>query len=264
MKLNWSEAINYLSQPGTNVLIDTSQIQRLVCLDKILDFLVNSESDSSSIEQLGYWESKEPNLRPPGHIVQVLFAEQRFKFLEHYIDFSQVQSALDVGCGNGVGTLSLKKRVPTVFGLDISSYLLKQVPDGIFTIRGDATNLPFKDKSLDFTMAWELIHHIPEPSPVFEELKRITKKWIVIFEPNRLNPLQAAFSCVVKKERLGLRNSKQFLFGLAEEAHLKIHHYSTVGCIFPNKYPLWLAKFASIIPFELPLIGISHVLIIEL
>lgn len=264
MELNWSEVISYLSQPGTNNQIDNSQIQKSIRCVKILDFLANPEKSSNSIEQLEYWESQEPNLRLPDHIVQVIFAEQRFKFLEKYIDFSQVKSALDIGCGNGVGTLSLKKRVRTVFGLDMSSYLLKQVPENIFAIRGDATKLPFKDKSVDFTMAWELIHHIPQPYPVFEELKRITKKWIVIFEPNRLNPLQSVFSYLVKKERLGLRNSKGFLFDLTKKAGLEIKQYSTVGCIFPNKYPPWLAKFASTIPFEIPLLGISHVMIIDI
>ena len=268
MNTAWSTQNKVLAYPGTNkpLFVGSEELKNIPfeVNNNLINFLDEQGHQlNGSISQLEYWESEKPELRPACHVVQKMFAEQRFRYLEKVIDFKEINNALDVGCGNGVGTLSLKNRVETVFGLDMSMFLLNQMPDNIFGMRGDATKLPFLDKSLDFSMAWELLHHIPDPLPVFVELKRITKKWVVIFEPNRLNPLQAAFSSIVTKERLGLRNSRSYLQSLADKAGLKTAHYSTVGCIFPNKYPLWLAKFGSILPFRLPYIGISHLMVFE-
>jgi ubiquinone/menaquinone biosynthesis C-methylase UbiE len=137
------------------------------------------------------------------------------------------------------------------------------MPKEISAIRASGTELPFRDKSVDFSMAWELIHHIEKPEGVFSEMRRVSRKWVVIFEPNRWNPLQAGFSLVVSKERLGLRNSRRYLESLMQNAGLKIIHYACVGWIFPNKSPNWLAEILGRMPFKIPYIGISHLFIAE-
>ena len=272
MKIDWWKTAGYLAVPGTNIPLvycdggfqDKNSNSKFPVYGHVVDFIGGvSGAKGGSTSQLEYWESSDPGLRHPEHPVQVQFAEQRFEYLSRFIPFQDVRSALDVGSGNGVGTISLNRRVDTVFGLDMSGYLLNQMPDNIVGIRADASRLPLRDKSVDLSMAWELIHHIPAPVPVIIEMSRVTRKWIVLFEPNRWNPLQAGFSFVVSKERLGLRNTRAYLTGILKKAGLNIVHYDTVGCIWPNKSPGWLAKILAKVPFKIPYIGISHLLIAE-
>lgn len=71
---------------------------------------------------------------------------------------------LDVGCGNGRFYELLRTRKVAYTGLDYSAGLLKEArllhPDGLFT-EGDATQLPFPDRSFDIAFAFAVIHHIP-------------------------------------------------------------------------------------------------------
>lgn len=272
MKVDWKEIERYLAVPGTNdslTYLDNcfrseNGNVRFPVRGHVVDFLGDVWGEKgTSTSQLEYWESSEPGLRPHEHPVQIQFAEQRFEYLCRLINFEKVQIALDVGCGNGVGTVSLSRRVGMVFGLDMSAYLLSQLPDNIVGLRGDASRLPLHDKAVDLSMAWELVHHIEDPVPVFTEIGRVTKRWVVLFEPNRWNPLQAGFSFVVSQERLGLRNTRSFLADMLEKAGMKIVHYATVGCIFPNKSPVWLAKILKKFPFKIPYLGISHLFIAE-
>ena len=273
MQIDWENIVDYLSEPGTNNQLffsdDSFKTEDGSCKFPVrghtVDFLGGASGENTeTTSQLEYWESAEPGLRPANHPVQIQFAEQRFEYLSRFIPFEDVRSALDIGCGNGVGTIGLHRRVNTVFGLDMSAYLLEQMPDDIIGLRADASRLPLRDKAVDMSMSWEMIHHIAEPAGIFHEMRRVTRKWVVLFEPNRWNPLQAGFSLAVSKERLGLRNTRAYLINLMEKAGLNVVHYVTVGCIFPNKCPIWLARILGKVPFKIPCIGISHLLIAEL
>jgi ubiquinone/menaquinone biosynthesis C-methylase UbiE len=141
--------------------------------------------------------------------------------------------------------------------------MFEQMPDDIIGLRADASRLPPCDKVVDLSMSWELIHHIIESAGVFREMRRVTRKLVILFKPNRWNLLQAGFSLAVSKERLGLRNTRIYLTNMIQRAGLNIVHYATVGCIFPNKCPVWLARILGEVPFKIPYVGISHLLIAE-
>lgn len=273
MQIDWQKIAYYLAVPGTNNTLSYSDgsfqaensALKFPVHGHIVDFTGGaSTKKAGSTSQLDYWESSKPGLRLPNHPVQVQFAEQRFQYLSRFIPFQDVQSSLDVGCGNGVGTISLNRRVDVVFGLDASGYLLNQMPDNIVGIQADASRLPLRDKAVDLSMAWELIHHIENPVPVLLEMCRVTRRWVVLFEPNRWNPLQAGFSLAVSKERLGLRNTRSYLTNIMAKARLNVVHYATVGCIFPNKSPICLASILGKVPFKIRYLGISHLLIAEI
>lgn len=71
---------------------------------------------------------------------------------------------LDVGCGNGRFYPVLKDRQIAYTGLDNSEGLLDEArklhPETHF-VEGDATALPFPDKSFDIAYSFAAIHHIP-------------------------------------------------------------------------------------------------------
>ena len=273
MQIDWQKIAYYLAVPGTNNTLSYSDgsfqaensALKFPVHGHIVDFTGGaSTKKAGSTSQMDYWESSKPGLRLPNHPAQVQFAEQRFQYLSRFIPFQDVQSSLDVGCGNGVGTISLNRRVDVVFGLDMSWYLLNQMPDNIVGIRGDASRLPLQVKAVDLSMAWELMLHIENPVPVLLEMCSVTRRWVVLFEPNRWNPLQAGFSLAVSKERLGLRNTRSYLTNIMAKARLNVVHYATVGCIFPNNSPIWLASVLGKVPFKIPYLGISHLLIAEI
>lgn len=105
-----------------------------------------------------------------------------------------VQSILDVGCGNGAITNALGKTYK-VTGVDRSENALKLVKTR--KIQASADNIPFKDNSFDMVFSSELLEHLDEKtfSGTIAEFKRLSKKYIFITVPNNENPNKLAIKC---------------------------------------------------------------------
>ena len=96
------------------------------------------------------------------------FSASRAAFWEELLPLADYakegMQVLDLGCGNGRFYPVLKKRNIVYTGLDYSRGLLEEArhlhPEGVF-IEGDATKLPFPDKSFDAIYSFAVIHHIP-------------------------------------------------------------------------------------------------------
>ncbi len=88
--------------------------------------------------------------------------------------------ALDLGCGSGAGVYSLMQRFRRVIGLDSSMAqlllalkTLERHPSGNFIlIRADANNLPFKNESLDYVQAINVLEHIMGEKQIILEISR--------------------------------------------------------------------------------------------
>jgi len=98
---------------------------------------------------------------------------------------SDVQSILDVGCGNGAFINCLIGRYKTLVGLDLSKEALKYVKTE--KIRGNITSLLFKDESFDLVTCLETLEHLSQEDFEKEstELQRVSKKYIIITVPNQ-------------------------------------------------------------------------------
>jgi len=95
---------------------------------------------------------------------------------------------LDVGCGSKPwGNINLDLNVGKSKHHKFS-YDVKQIKN--FT-RGDATSLPFKNKSIDVLIARHCLEHIPEPLKAVIEFERVTREKIIIMVPN--NPTNTEF-----------------------------------------------------------------------
>lgn len=150
------------------------------------------------------------------------------------------ESILDVGCGTGCFTILFERYAPTI-GIDFSEKMLSVNPAS--TVKQmDATQLKFEDDSFDLVFCSQLLHHINNPMDVIREMRRVSKKYVVIIEPNRNNPLNLLFALAVPEERLTMRSSSQFLEDCASKAKLKIAGLFAHGVILPNRLPLsWLS-----------------------
>lgn len=52
----------------------------------------------------------------------------------------------------------------------------------------DACHLPFRDGAFDSSFAKDLLHHLDTPRRAIEEITRVTKGCVEIWESNRYNP----------------------------------------------------------------------------
>jgi len=206
----------------------------------------------------GYWE-REHGFRRADHPVVQFFAAQRWRHLARRLPLPEIRRALDLGCGSGFSSLGTAEYFAPV-GCDASPFMLRRHP-GRHLVRARADRLPFASASFDLVYAWELLHHVDDVVVVLRECARVTRRYVVIFEPNPLNPAQCAFAVADAEHRRVLRLTRAFLEEAVRAAGLRVLRFERVGCIFPNRTPRLLLPLLRRVPFSLPVLGISSLLI---
>lgn len=90
-------------------------------------------------------------------------------------------TAVDVGGGFGRLSKFLTKfcdhvtlAEPSQQQLDIAKDFLQNVP-GVVAKKAQASDLPFKDGSVDLVLVVRVLHHLPDPTPEFKEIARVLK-----------------------------------------------------------------------------------------
>jgi SAM-dependent methyltransferase len=101
---------------------------------------------------------------------------------------------LDLGCGTGAHTIRLARRGYKVVSVDLThpgalSARRRLEAEGFtsMAVVADAENLPFKDGAVDTVWAALLLHHFPVLDRLPKEMRRVTRRRIVAFEPNSGN-----------------------------------------------------------------------------
>jgi len=92
-----------------------------------------------------------------------------------------VNSILDIGCGNGWVAKEFLPKGKQVYSLDISvtnPAVVKKLYTSPkhFAVTADSFHLPFNDDSFDCVIASEIIEHVFDPSRFIKELFRVVKK----------------------------------------------------------------------------------------
>jgi SAM-dependent methyltransferase len=200
--------------------------------------------------QKQFWANNK-NARGFDHPVVEFFARQRIDYVEKYIDLSKVESAFDVGCGDGFATHYFAQSIPRVEGGDISELMLEHNPLERRALKViDAENLDLPDGAYELVYLWEVLHHLKDPARAVREMSRVSRRYVVIFEPNRANLLQFAFGLLNREERGTLRSSKAYLEALTRQAGLELIACDYCGKIPPNKTPGWLFGVVKRLPFK--------------
>ena len=96
-------------------------------------------------------------------------------------------SVLDVGCGEGVSTRALAKRLESHFvGVDLELPVLhhakESVPDGL-VCAASIYELPFPSGSFDTCLATEVLEHLDDPARALHELARVARFGLVVTVP---------------------------------------------------------------------------------
>lgn len=209
--------------------------------------------DSKYKIQKVFWESGKER-RESLHPVIKAFVEPKMDYVNRMLESNGRKSSfslLDVGCGNGYFTYYFKDLYQTV-ALDFSEDLLrKNIVD--LKVCGSANKLPFKDNSFDIAFCSNLLHHLESPQEAVSEMKRISKKYVILSEPNRNNPLMFMYGLLSKLNRGTLKFSLSYMKRLVENEKLKIISASSMGIILPNKIPTVLLPYIKKFDGEFPL-----------
>ncbi|MCK5795983.1 MAG: class I SAM-dependent methyltransferase [Deltaproteobacteria bacterium] len=215
---------------------------------------------SDDERQRDYWET-DPGIRNVHHPIVEGFSRQRWDHVGELLPLDEIHTAIDVGAGNGFSTAYAPPHLDTV-ACDGSTRYLGEHP-GKKRVLSNALELPFEANSFDLAYCWELLHHVESPHEALREMARVSRRWVLLFEPNPLNPAQAVFSVVDREHHWVLRYSERYVREQLSRAGLRPYLIQRVGLIFPNRTPEWLYPLLRALPFRWPMIGISLLVIAE-
>lgn len=199
--------------------------------------------------------------RASDHPVGGLFARQRIAYLLARDLLAGVRTLLDVGAGNGLSSRYFPSAIHVV-ACDAAAGMLRQNPQRD-RVRCSATRLPFADRSFDAATCWELLHHLDEPAQAVAEMLRVSRRRVLLFEPNRIHPGHLVLGLTRASERRSLRFSPGHLRRIVAAAGGRTVLHVRCGVLFPNVTPLPVARLLAALPYRLPLIGISQMVVVE-
>lgn len=103
-----------------------------------------------------------------------------------------VRSLLDVGSATGRGLPRLAEGLSNtlVCGVEPVEALVRQgissgVTQGLPLLLASGDALPFADKSFDAVCEFAVLHHVPDPARVVQEMLRVARNVVVISDANR-------------------------------------------------------------------------------
>lgn len=166
-------------------------------------------------------------------------------------------NCLDLGCGPG-GFLSLMAPLcRTIIGADITPAFVKQcrafierkpIPNARAVLIENGV-LPFGDGEFDKVVLIDTIHHLEDQERTLDEIARVLKPGglLLIFEPNKLNPL-LTLHCMIDRNEHGLL--KLGTFGsyrrlLCEAFQIEIEEYNGVLIGPKNKALVAIADYVG-------------------
>lgn len=107
----------------------------------------------------------------------------------------EVETILDVGCGNGSLVNSIYQKFKKVVGVDLSEEALTHVKSE--KVLSDVSNLCFPDKSFDLVVCSEVLEHLREEDylQTIKEIERVAKRYIILTVPNNENLRKSSEIC---------------------------------------------------------------------
>ena len=214
-----------------------------------------------SDEQEAYW-AKPGHRRSPDHPAVAAMARPKIDWIVGALGLSPGErpTMVEVGAGSGYFSVPLAEHFELTC-VDFSQAMLDTNPLPPTRKRlGDAQALALTDKSFDIGFCGNLLHHLPEPVRALRELGRVSRRAVVVIEPNATNPLMFAFAAMKAAERGALKFTAAHVRALGREAGLELQCFVTHGSIVPNATPVPLVPVLQRVDIAWPL-GFYHVAI---
>jgi ubiquinone/menaquinone biosynthesis C-methylase UbiE len=85
---------------------------------------------------------------------------------------------LEIGIGTGRMALPLSQYVQEIYGVDISRRMMqrlrsKQAGERVYLAQANGTRLPFADNTFPYVMISHVLHLVPNPSAILDEIARV-------------------------------------------------------------------------------------------
>ena len=116
----------------------------------------------------------------------------RFKHLILPLLPKKIKTIIDVGSGDGYAVNKLREKNFSAHGIELSKERIKFAIKkyGNYYRQGNIYSTVFPENEFDVVIASEVIEHLDNPLKAIEELKRISKKYILLTFPYKEIPQQ--------------------------------------------------------------------------
>ncbi|MFW6281870.1 MAG: class I SAM-dependent methyltransferase [bacterium] len=118
--------------------------------------------------------------------LQVKSYQKIIKEYDNYLNISQGDEVLDLGCGTGAFTYALQEKGYNVTGIDASQAMVEQCcNNNVNCIQGNIINgIDFPDSSFDLVTAAYLAHGIDKANryKLYKEAKRLTNNRVIFHD----------------------------------------------------------------------------------
>jgi len=99
------------------------------------------------------------------------------------------ESILDVGAGEGftLEAIRLQKIAKKIEGIEYTDEAIalgKKLHPQVTIKKGNIYELPYKPNSFDIVLCTEVMEHLENPEEALKELKRVSKKYLILSVPN--------------------------------------------------------------------------------
>lgn len=100
---------------------------------------------------------------------------------------------IDMGCGEGKTLIAFREKgYRNIIGIDntlesIKICEKKGLKEGRDVFLDEASGTKFKNNSLEIVFSEGILEHFKDPIPLISEMSRISKKYVLIIQPNHLN-----------------------------------------------------------------------------
>ena len=199
-------------------------------------------------------------LPSPLHPGMAADAKLLIKLVKEHIPVSKDTRLLEVGCGWGVFTFHLDRECK-VLGIDTSPEMLQRNPIDK-TLLMDVQDMQFDGGTFDVVFAHDTLHHVQDLDKAIREMARVSKRYVVIVEPNILNLANALISVATEEERKAHRFTVRRLERLVARNGLRIVHMRRYGILVPFLIPRFLVPIQRALSFDQPF-GLEHLVIAE-
>jgi len=169
-------------------------------------------------------------------------------------------TVLDVGCGWGITTFHLARQCK-VHGTDRSAENLRLNPVHDVSVM-DVTCLGFADASFDVVLAHHVLHHIVQLEEAVAEMARVSRRYVVVSDLNKWNPINEGFVLLGAEERPSPYFGAKWLEAAVESVGLRVIRRRTWGLLSSYLTPRALVPLQKKLWFEHPL-GLEHLVIAE-
>ena len=176
-----------------------------------------------------------------------IHSKKRVKVLSYYLSQllpnDRSLSGLDVGCANGEITKSIEdiRHNVKMAGVDV----LLRLDSAIAVIKYDGKRLPFEDKSYDFTLLIDVLHHTDNPVGLMKECARVSREFILIKDhvcQSWYDRVRLCFMDWIGNRAYNIHLPYNYL---SEQEWRKIYRICNVACEIiiskPRLYPLFFS-----------------------